>query len=163
LPRKKANCKQCGTFREIVGFDLCLKCYSQKRRDDLGDGIPPFVIAPDESQRRDRHDMAIQRQNLAKILATLEGKPIDGVFLPPDQKRQICAWLIEAINLINATVTVSDGCRDNSENEVAATTEEVKPQLLLEPQSAGQDDDKPFEFKQRPMRISGDSRRDVDQ
>jgi hypothetical protein len=160
MPRKKATCKQCGMFREIVGFDLCLKCYSQKRRDDLGDGIPPLVIGPDESQRRDRHDMAIQRQNLAKILAILEGKPIDGVFLPPDRKRQICTWLIEAINLINATVTITDSCRDNSENEIAETTEAKEhPKLLLEPESPDQE----FKFKQRPMSISGDARRDVDE
>ena len=169
MPRKKARCKQCGDFREIVGFDLCLKCYSQKRRDDLRDGIPPFVLSPDASQRRDRHDMATQRSNLAKILAVLEGRPIDEAFLPIDRKRQISAWLIEAIDSINATVRVSDSCRDNSENEVVETTEEApKPnhksselqQLLLEPDSpAGTDpDNKPFVFQVKPRPISGDAR-----
>lgn len=113
MPRRQANCKQCGDCREIVGYDLCLKCYSQKRCDDLRDGIPPFVLSSDASQRRDRHDMATQRSNLAKILAVMEGRPVDEIFLPIDRKRQISAWLIGAIDCINATVRLSDSCRDN--------------------------------------------------
>lgn len=62
-------------FREIVGFGLCLKCYSQKRRNDPCDGILPFALSPNDSQRRDRLDLAIQRANLSKILTILESKP----------------------------------------------------------------------------------------
>ena len=155
MNRKNNNCVNCGDFREIVGFGLCLRCYSQKRRDDLKDGIPPFVIGPDESQRRDRQDMAIQRQNLAKILAILEGKPIDDMFLPPDRKRTICSWMIEAINLINGTVS----CYDNKENEVVATTEESEPKQKKK-RKVTQEPGEPYTFPSNPVAKCGGNRSD---
>ena len=155
MNRKKNNCVNCGDFREIVGFGLCLRCYSQRRRDDLNDGIPPFVIGPDESQRRDRRDMALMRQNLAKILAILEGKPIDDMFLPLDRKRTICTWMIEAINLINRTVS----CYDNKEKEVAATTEESEPKQRKK-QKMTQKRGDPYIFPSNPVAKTGGAQGD---
>ena len=148
MSRKKANCTNCGDCREIVGFGLCLKCYSQKRRDDLRDGLSPFRFGPDESQRNDRHALAVQRQNLAKMLTILEGAPICDLYLPVERKRKISEWFMEAVDLINRSVS----CLDNTENEVVAATEEVEPKPETERK---QKDGQPYIFPSNPAAKSG--------